>query len=166
MLPALGSRIRLRETIGPFERRTSEQANGCTGQYHGMEWNGTEWQECYKISAFTVSARYSFTQTDSSTTPRCTLLLSVSFVLDVRCHRRHNVTARPLAVFKIVFMRSIYRHFIVNRDRSFSGIVLDHLFLFLEIDDNPRYNHSYLISDICARWYSYGNAAVISRLRF
>lgn len=128
MLPALGSRIRLRETIGPFERRTSEQANGCTGQYHGMEWNGTEWQECYKISAFTVSARYSFTQTDSSTTPRCTLLLSVSFVLDVRCHRRHNVIARPLAIFKIVFMRSIYRHFIVNRDRSFSGIVLDHLF--------------------------------------
>lgn len=128
MLPALGSRIRLRETIGPFERRTSEQANGCTGQYHGMEWNGTEWQECYKISAFTVSARYSFTQTDSSTTPRCTLLLSVSFVLDVRCHRRYNVIARPLAIFKIVFMRSIYRHFIVNRDRSFSGIVLDHLF--------------------------------------
>lgn len=128
MLPALGSRIRLRETIGPFERRTSEQANGCTGQYHGMEWNGTEWQECYKISAFTVSARYSFTQTDSSTTPRCTLLLSVSFVLDVRCHRRHNIIARPLAIFKIVFMRSIYRHFIVNRDRSFSGIVLDHLF--------------------------------------
>lgn len=128
MLPALGSRIRLRETIGPFERRTSGQANGCTGQYHGMEWNGTEWQECYKISAFTVSARYSFTQTDSGTTLRCTSLLSVSFVLDVRCHRRHNVIARPLAVFKIVFMRSIYRHLIVNRDRSFSGIVLDHLF--------------------------------------
>lgn len=96
--------------------------------WNGMEWNGTEWQECYKISAFTVSARYSFTQTDSGTTLRCTSLLSVSFVLDVRCHRRHNVIARPLAVFKIVFMRSIYRHLIVNRDRSFSGIVLDHLF--------------------------------------
>lgn len=51
-----------------LERRASEQANGCTGQYHGMEWNGTEWQECYKISAFTVSARYGFTQLESSTT--------------------------------------------------------------------------------------------------
>lgn len=125
MLPALGSRIRLRETIGPRGERASKRtaAPGNT-----MEWNGTEWQECYKISAFTVSARYSFTQTDSGTTPRCTSLLSVSFVLDVRCHRRHNVIARPLAVFKIVFMRSIYRHFVVNRDRSFNRIVLDHLF--------------------------------------
>ena len=37
--------------------RRSERANGCAGQYRGMEWNGTEWHECYKISAFTVSAR-------------------------------------------------------------------------------------------------------------
>lgn len=141
-----------------LERRASEQANGCTGQYHGMEWNGTEWQECYKISAFTVSARHSFTQLESSTTrvlgrarvrSRCKYF-SVSFVLGVRCHRRrHRRLWRYSGSFLCV--QSTYRC-----DASLSVVIGDRdrlpwycprpSFLSCEIDDNRSRDHCYLIS--------------------
>jgi len=46
IVPSLGSRIWLRETTrAAYTTREPSQAkgtNGCSGQYHGMEWNGTE----------------------------------------------------------------------------------------------------------------------------
>lgn len=161
VLPALGSRIRLRETSGCSRgERASKRASERLHRpipWNGMERNGMAGVlqniSFHRISApqlYTARVEYnSGTSARARVRSRCKYF-SVSFVLGVRCHRRrHRRLWRYSGSFLCV--RSTYRC-----DASLSVVIGDRdrlpwycprpSFLSCEIDDNRSRDHCYLIS--------------------